>query len=58
MPVDTDAKFQERRERVEDAMTRAPREIVRRRLKLLPSELEDYVGPEDDAPERNGISGY
>lgn len=56
--MDTDAKFQERRERVEDAMTRAPREIVRRRLKLLPSELEDYVGPEDDAPERNGISGY
>jgi len=53
-----DIEFERRREKVEAALMRAPREIVRRKLNLLPSELEDYIGPEDDAEEGNPVSGY
>lgn len=57
-PTPADIKRQQRRETIEDALMRAPREVVRRRLKLLPSELDDYAGPEDAVPERNPVSGY
>jgi len=49
---------EEKRERLEAALMRAPREVVCRRFKLLPSELDDYVGPEEPDPERNAVSGY
>lgn len=45
------------KERIEEALMRMPRGIVRKRFNLLPSELDDYDG-EEEAVERNPISGY
>ncbi len=53
-----DIEFEKRRQRVEEALMRAPREYVRRKLNLLPSEMDDYAGPEETPEEGNPVSGY
>lgn len=53
-----DIEFEKRREKVDDALMRGPREFVRKKLKLTKSELEDYVGEEEDFEKGNEISGY